>query len=162
MVVSMDDSKLFVSGGIESTNYRPRILAIDFSSSLAKIDDICLDEESFSVIWCMERYPNSDILFAGSFGGVAIVLFNGLKFETFGILKGKSDIDRFVDMHFVDKALFCIDEPSQVLYKFDYTDNSQQDNQYRSNQLEVSKLKLLSSEYDRPTKEQHVLKGIHM
>lgn len=134
-------------------------MAVEFSTNMNLLSTALVEENDFSIIWCLERYPNSDIIFAGSYGGVALLFFNGEEIHHLSILKCKGELDPVKEMHFMNETLYCIDQPSRILYRFDFSEKTEDEKQFRSKPIETNKLKILSEEYQKPKRDVINLQG---
>lgn len=159
LLVSNDSKTVFLGGGQDTQGHKAKILAVNFTSEVTLISTALIEETDFSIVWVMERYPNSDIIFAGSYGGVGLLYFTGSEIHYLSFLKCKGELDPVKEMQFLGGALYCIDLPSRVLYKFDFTEKSEDEKQFRSRPLETNKLKILSEEYQKPKRDVIKLSG---
>lgn len=123
------------------------------------VSTVLLEENDFSIVWCLERYPNSDIIFAGSYGGVGLLYYTGTQIHYLSMLKTKGELDPVKEMKFLNSSLYCMDQPSRILYKFDFSEKSEDEKQFRSRPLETNKLKILSEEYQKPKRDIINLEG---
>ncbi len=81
--------------------------------------DLPLDD--LNIIWTMERFYNSDILFVGGFGRVAILFFDGRAFAVLGSVGNVPSEDPIVDMKLKDNRLYILSQPSRQLEKIIFT-----------------------------------------
>ena len=160
LLVSNNSKTIFMGGGQDTQGHKAKIIAVNFSTQMNVVNTVLIEEHDFSIVWSMERYPNSDILFAGSYGGIAIFFFTGTEIHLLSTIKGKGELDPIKEMHFLKSALYCIDQPSRVLYKFDFSEKNEDDKQFRSRPLETNKLKILSEEYQKPKRDIISLSGM--
>lgn len=120
---------------------------------------VTIQESSFRVVWTMERHADSDLLFAGSDGGIGVVFFTGDKLQVLRVIAGKREMDRFVDLHWMDDCLYAMDEPSEVFYKFDFSDLTADEKQFRSKAIETARIEQLSKDYGRHSREIMLIRG---
>lgn len=135
---------LFIAGGLDDPNSYPKIAAVGFSNDMPLLVEQTLDLPEFSIVWCMDRFPNSDILFAGGYGNVATLFFDGRAFQILGTI-GEGDLaDPIVDLRFVGSKLYFMNQPTRVLYRADFGSgeenstanfNSNPPNDYRTKSL---------------------------
>lgn len=119
---SQDEKHIFLAGGADTPEGIPKIAAVRADSSLKQEGYTELDLTDFRIIFCLEKYPNSDLLFAGGYGQVALVYFNGIDFEIMASLGTPMEEYPICDLCFISSNLYVLLEPSTMVLKFEFTD----------------------------------------
>lgn len=162
LVVSNDGKMIFVGGGFDDPNSYPKIAAVEFNNDMRLIAEQELDLPEFSIIWVMDRLPNSDIIFAGGYGNVAVLFFDGRTFQTIGTVGEGDPADPIVDMKLIGSRLHFMNQPTRTLFRADFGSkdenstanfSSNPPNDYKTQSLATKFQRLKRDTINLPSKE---------
>lgn len=71
----------------------------------------------------MDRLPNSNILFIGGYANVAVLFFDGKGFDVLGRIGEGDPFDPMVDLKFIGKKLYFMNQPTRQIFRADFDTN---------------------------------------
>ena len=125
LLISNGEKFVFVGGGLDDPNGTAKLAAIEFSSELRVVVEQDITTSEMSVIWCMERFYNSDIIFTGGYGSVTILFFDGKAFQQISTVGDVDNYDPILDMKLIDYKLYVLSQPARELQKITFIDKAQ-------------------------------------
>ncbi len=154
LIVSNDGKTLFIGGGYDDPNSYPKIAAVEFTNDMRLITEQELDLPEFSIIWVMDRFPNSDIIFAGGYGNVSVLFFDGRSFQVIGTVGEGDPADPIVDLRFIGSKLYFMNQPTRTLYRADFGSNDENSTaNFNSNPPNDYRTQSLASTFQRLKKD---------
>jgi hypothetical protein len=113
MEVSLQQDVLFLGGGVDDAGGVAKLAAVSFGPETATIVESEIGED-LCCIYSVKRLKEGNLLFAGGFGGVAVVFFEDNKFVQ---LCSVSDIleDEISDLKFFEGSLYCVSPANEEI-----------------------------------------------
>lgn len=114
--VSEDNSLVFIGGGGDNPSGLPTVSAVQFDKGMALVTEQILEVDGLNIVFSMIRHQSGNILFAGGYGHVVILFFNGRAFDVLGVLgKDASSDDPVLDLRLLGSKLFILCQPSRKM-----------------------------------------------